>query len=72
MTRPVMRITMVCAPDQTATTMNFARRMLERGTGTASMSLRVPSANSRPNTQLMIRQNKKKPPAAIIMANKPR
>ena len=36
----------------------------QRGTGTASKSLTVPSENSRPNIQLVIRQKRKNPAIA--------
>jgi hypothetical protein len=44
--------------------------MLPRGTGTASKSFNVPSANSRPKIQLMIRTNKIKPAALINWPNR--
>ena len=53
-------------------TMNLASRMLKRGTGTASISFRVPSVNSRPNTQLMTQDEEENPPAAIIWVKSPK
>ena len=58
-----------CFHDQCSTpeaaTINFARMIAKRGTGTASRSFTVPSVNSRPKIQLIARQKKKKPPRAV-------
>ena len=66
-----MSMTTLNATDQAATTMNFAKTIVARGTGTASISFSVPSANSRPKTQLITRRNRKNAPAAAIIDDSP-
>ena len=67
---PTPYVSTIRAAHQSAATMNLARRISKRGTGTASRSFSVPSVNSRPNNQLIARQKKKNPPRAVNSISK--
>src|SRR5512138_1579946 len=55
---PIPRINRVMINDQTATTMNLAVTIVSRAVGNASSSLTVWSENSRPNTHIVMMENK--------------
>src|SRR6266496_343053 len=69
---PTPKINKVIINDQTLTTINLAVIITSREVGNASNSFAVWSENSRPNTQIVMIENKIMPPAATACARKPK